>query len=476
MATATAGLKWLNLLEKEFDKAFVDLDLLLGAIDEDQCEIMYEGRQKMTALSAAFAQLCHKALTVFENNGKLEEELSEMRQELCEAQASHAAVEKELQKLLIQLHSAQLQVSSQMGYAGDSSLIKQKLESEMEQYRTDVKKESQLIAEVTQLNKENNRLHHFILALQSELYGARLAAKYLDKELAGRIQQIQLLGQDLGRTDHNHLWNQLEAEIHLHRHKTVIRACRSQIGLSPKLPAPPEQESQHSRQGIGQIRTVHLTKGENEGLGISITGGREHGVPILISEIHPDQPASRSGNLFVGDAVLSVNNIDLRQACHDEAVKVLSSQEGEIAMEVVFVSPEEASDEETEDGEGEFRFRYQYFGPDICSQTSSQELENTNSSELSPFHFQGITQGGGELPWFENVNVSSKKLQQKHHSGAAHVSSFRNIYRHDLSTRTNQNVDNQKPVLSPTTSETENLTKLISNRQQSCKNSEEPTE
>ncbi|XP_076337830.1 Golgi-associated PDZ and coiled-coil motif-containing protein-like isoform X2 [Tachypleus tridentatus] len=473
MAAATTGLKWLNLLEKEFDKAFVDLDLVLGTIDEDQCEIMYEGRQKMTALSAAFAQLCHKAVTVFENNGKLEEELSVMRKELCEAQASHAAVEKELQKLLIQLHSAQLQVSSQMGYAGDSNLIKQKLENEMEQYRTDVKKESQLIAEVTQLNKENNRLHQFILALQSELYGARLAAKYLDKELAGRIQQIQLLSQDLGKTDHNHLWNQLEAEIHLHRHKTVIRACRSQIGLNPKLPALPEQESQHSRQGIGQIRTVHLTKGESEGLGISITGGREHGVPILISEIHPNQPASRSGNLFVGDAVLSVNNIDLRQACHDEAVKILSSQEGEITMEVVFVSPEEASDEETEDGEGEFRFRYQYFSPDICSQTSSQELENTNSSELSPFHFQGIVQGGGELPSFENGNISSKR----HHSGAASVSSSsssRNTCQHDLSARSSQNAKNQKSVLSPT-SETENLIELIENRQQPCENLEEPT-
>jgi hypothetical protein len=33
--------------------------------------------------------------------------------------------------------------------------------------------------------------------MQTEVYGARLAAKYLDKELAGRIQQIQLLGRDM---------------------------------------------------------------------------------------------------------------------------------------------------------------------------------------------------------------------------------------------------------------------------------------
>ena len=41
-----------------------------------------------------------------------------------------------------------------------------------------------------------------------------------------RIQQIQLLGRDLRGPNHENLWNQLEAEIHLHRHKTVIRACR----------------------------------------------------------------------------------------------------------------------------------------------------------------------------------------------------------------------------------------------------------
>ena len=72
MAAATLSFRWLEILEKEFDKAYVDLDLLLGEVDPDQCEITYEGRQKMTALSAAFAQLCHKAQTIFQSNAKLE--------------------------------------------------------------------------------------------------------------------------------------------------------------------------------------------------------------------------------------------------------------------------------------------------------------------------------------------------------------------------------------------------------------------
>ena len=72
MAVAVTMFRWLDLLEKEFDKGFVDLDILFGEVDPDQSEITYQGRQKLTALSSAFAQLAHKAQTVFQANAKLE--------------------------------------------------------------------------------------------------------------------------------------------------------------------------------------------------------------------------------------------------------------------------------------------------------------------------------------------------------------------------------------------------------------------
>lgn len=57
-------------------------------------------------------------------------------------------------------------------------------------------------------------------------------------------------------------------------------------------------------------------------------GGKEHGVPILISEIHPGQPADRCGGLHVGDAILAVNGVNLRDTKHKEAVTILSQQVG----------------------------------------------------------------------------------------------------------------------------------------------------
>lgn len=59
-------------------------------------------------------------------------------------------------------------------------------ESELSQFRKDAIKEAKLESESIQFKKENDSLRQYVLQLQGEVYGARLAAKYLDKELAGR--------------------------------------------------------------------------------------------------------------------------------------------------------------------------------------------------------------------------------------------------------------------------------------------------
>lgn len=44
-----------------------------------------------------------------------------------------------------------------------------------------------------------------------------------------------------------------------------------------------------------------------------LQGGREHGVPILISELEAGGPAALTGELYVGDAILAINDVDLTQ-------------------------------------------------------------------------------------------------------------------------------------------------------------------
>lgn len=378
--------RWLEVLEKEFDKAFVDVDLLLGEIDPDQVDITYEGRQKMTSLSSCFAQLCHKTQTVFQLNHKLEAQLVDLRSELTEAKAERAVVEREVHDQLLQLHALQLQLHAKQGQNEESDSIKERVEQELEASKKDKLAEARLEAEVRLLKKENEALRRHMAVLQAEVYGARLAAKYLDKELAGRVQQIQLLGRDMKGPAHDKLWNQLEAEIHLHRHKTVIRACRGRNDSKKPLSSPVghDPEMLKKTQGVGPIRKVLLVKDDHEGLGISITGGKEHGVPILISEIHPSQPADRCGDLHVGDAILAVNSINLRDAKHKEAVTILSQQRGQIEFEVVYVAPEVDSDDENVEYEDDSGRHYRLYldelddsiTPPACNSSASlQTLE-----------------------------------------------------------------------------------------------------
>uniref|UniRef100_A0A2K6SR46 Golgi associated PDZ and coiled-coil motif containing n=1 Tax=Saimiri boliviensis boliviensis TaxID=39432 RepID=A0A2K6SR46_SAIBB len=368
--------RWLEVLEKEFDKAFVDVDLLLGEIDPDQADITYEGRQKMTSLSSCFAQLCHKAQTVSQINHKLEAQLVDLKSELTETQAEKVVLEKEVHDQLLQLHSIQLQLHAKTGQSVDSGTIKAKLsgpsveelERELEANKKEKMKEVQLEAEVKLLRKENEALRRHIAVLQAEVYGARLAAKYLDKELAGRVQQIQLLGRDMKGPAHDKLWNQLEAEIHLHRHKTVIRACRGRNDLKRPMQAPPghDQDSLKKSQGVGPIRKVLLLKEDHEGLGISIT-------------------------------------------------------RGEIEFEVVYVAPEVDSDDENVEYEDESGHRYRLYLDELegggnpgasCKDTSGdiKVLQGFSKKAVTDAHENGDLGNASETP----LDDSASKLDDLH--------------------------------------------------------------
>lgn len=80
-------------------------------------------------------------------------------------------------------------------------------------------------------------------------------------------------------------------------------------------------------------RCVKVTKQEIGGLGISIKGGKENKMPILISKIFKGLAADQTQALYVGDAILSVNGMNLRDATHDEAVQVLKRAGKEVTLE-----------------------------------------------------------------------------------------------------------------------------------------------
>ncbi|VDP14602.1 unnamed protein product [Soboliphyme baturini] len=107
-------------------------------------------------------------------------------------------------------------------------------------------------------------------------------------------------------------------------------SCGDSLAENDTMPAPDSIAS-------SEKRAVRIVKSDNNGLGISIKGGRENKMPILISKIFKGMAADSTKQLYVGDAILSVNGESLRDATHDEAVRVLKRAGRIVDLEVKYI-------------------------------------------------------------------------------------------------------------------------------------------
>uniref|UniRef100_A0A0N4Z593 PDZ domain-containing protein n=1 Tax=Parastrongyloides trichosuri TaxID=131310 RepID=A0A0N4Z593_PARTI len=93
----------------------------------------------------------------------------------------------------------------------------------------------------------------------------------------------------------------------------------------------------------GRIEEVELHRDLNKSLGLSIVGGSDQcshpfGIDkrgVFISKITPNTPASYCGRLRMGDRILSVNDVNIRNAKHKDAVDVLKSSGPIIKMGIL---------------------------------------------------------------------------------------------------------------------------------------------
>ncbi|XP_007906131.1 beta-2-syntrophin [Callorhinchus milii] len=127
------------------------------------------------------------------------------------------------------------------------------------------------------------------------------------------------------------------------RHRSPSPAHMSPAGPAAGCPGLVPAEAGSPSHGpvpaalLDRVRSVRVVKQEAGGLGISIKGGRENRMPILISKIFRGLAADQTGALYVGDAILSVNGADLRQSTHDQAVQALKKAGREVTLEVTYI-------------------------------------------------------------------------------------------------------------------------------------------
>ena len=76
---------------------------------------------------------------------------------------------------------------------------------------------------------------------------------------------------------------------------------------------------------IAIVRKVHIVRHSLLGLGIAIQGGSDFSMPVIVSAIREGGPADRSGLIYVGDQIISINEVTLNETtCHKDALRLLS--------------------------------------------------------------------------------------------------------------------------------------------------------
>lgn len=394
MTVASTCFKWVDLLESQFDKSWIELDSLLLQLEEDEdFVVLYnKSRRQASSLASCFSQLSHKATVVFQNNAKLEAELVHLREELANTQATIEKLSREkvylssaLQSSLAKNHKVQypdedLKSEKSVEDVEDSEQVEDVEETEATVTTSKMGDKKIVTASrdveiCSALLAENKRLRADVIELESEMVGARLDNVYLDKELAGRIQQIQLLLANNTPSDvKEKMWTQIESEMCLQRSKTIAQMCRTKQEVRTRLAEADsvdqtvektaEPEDLQERRG----KQVMVLKNPADDLGIAILGGKEHNLPIIISEIFANSAVSRASRIQAGDIIKVVNDEDFTSKTHTDAVYYLSALRGQILFDL------KSADVVSEDDPSNLDYRfYKIFHPYLCGKENGED-------------------------------------------------------------------------------------------------------
>ncbi|XP_071198674.1 inaD-like protein [Salvelinus alpinus] len=112
----------------------------------------------------------------------------------------------------------------------------------------------------------------------------------------------------------------------------------SQLLNNVRKPMMVDTASSQSAAAETGIRTVEITRGPTDALGISIAGGKDSplgDIPIFLAMIQANGVAAKTHRLKVGDRIVSINSQSLEGLSHGDVVTMLKNAYGSIILQVI---------------------------------------------------------------------------------------------------------------------------------------------
>ncbi|XP_067996855.1 inaD-like protein isoform X2 [Melanerpes formicivorus] len=137
------------------------------------------------------------------------------------------------------------------------------------------------------------------------------------------------------KTSQNSQANQQNVHSHFHPAFAPVLSTLQNFVSTKRSSADVSQRNSGADTGP---RTVEITRGPNDALGISIAGGKGSplgDIPIFIAMIQASGVAARTQRLRVGDRIVSINGQPLDGLSHADAVNLLKNAYGSIILQVV---------------------------------------------------------------------------------------------------------------------------------------------
>uniref|UniRef100_A0A669PFB7 PATJ crumbs cell polarity complex component n=1 Tax=Phasianus colchicus TaxID=9054 RepID=A0A669PFB7_PHACC len=134
------------------------------------------------------------------------------------------------------------------------------------------------------------------------------------------------------KTSQNSQVNQQSAHSHFHPTLAPVLSTLQNFVSTKRSSADVSQRNSDTGP-----RTVEITRGPNDALGISIAGGKGSplgDIPIFIAMIQASGVAARTQRLRVGDRIVSLNGQPLDGLSHADAVNLLKNAYGSIILQV----------------------------------------------------------------------------------------------------------------------------------------------